>query len=66
VEHGVVGDVSGREFLPGLFDAVQHLGCDGDGVLHEFFGVLCADRFDGLRHEGAKSWSDLFNEQTAC
>jgi hypothetical protein len=49
-----------------LFNAIQHLGRDHDGVLHEFFGVLCADRFDRLRHECAKPWSDVFNEQAAC
>jgi len=50
----------GVNLLPGLFDAVEHLGGDGDTVLDEFLVILGADAQNGFGDGGAEAGDDFF------
>jgi hypothetical protein len=60
--NGVVGDVARRDLLAGHFDAVEHLGGDGDTVLDEFFHIFRSYGMDGSG-DGCLETGDDFVEQ---
>lgn len=62
MQQGVVGDVPWSDTPACAFNAVKHLGGNGNRILHEFLKVLTTEEMEDPVDGGAETRGDMINE----